>query len=790
MDEYPETPAVESATVDEAVSTGHRKPITVMHWGTYHPEYDNGKLVKFEGVAIDPDPSPIANGLIDGYDHPVRIKQPAIRRGFYENGRSSETRNRGNEPFVAVSWEQAERIVADTLQSIKTQYGNEAIFAGSYGWASAGMFHHAPSQLHRFLNCFGGFTYSVNSYSFAAAEVIVPHVIGNFHQLLVNSTSWPSIIESTDLLVAFGGLPLKNGQIEFRGNACHVQKKYMQQASENGVEFVNISPIRDDTDGSLHADWFSIIPNSDVAMMLAIAHEIVVSNQHDQEFLNTYCVGFEKFRDYLVGDSDGQPKNADWAAGICGIPASEIRRLAHRMASRRTMISVSWSLTRQEHGEHNYWMGIALAAILGQIGLPGGGIGFGYSATNGVGNSVGRVRYRSCPVGTNPVKHFIPVARIADMLLHPGEEFDYNGGRYVYPDIRLVWWAGGNPFHHHQDINRLIKAWQKPECIIVNDPFWTPAARYADIVLPATTMLERTDISASPRDSYIVRMDQILPPFGESRNDHQIFSNIAKRLGIDKEFTESRTENEWHQHLYELSKAQGHSEGIEFPAYESILEKGWHQVQAPKKPRVMLEPFRSDPDQSPLRTPSGKIEIFSETIDSFNYDNCPGHPTWMPPSEWLGKSDRQSDELHLVSNQPTHRLHSQLDHGSHSQSGKINGREPIRIHTKDAEQRNIQNGDTVRVFNRRGAFLATACLEDNMLPGVLQIATGAWFNPLNSSSTLCKHGNPNTVTHDRGTSRLAQGPAALSCLVKIEKYHENILQVTAFKPPEIITNSE
>ena len=762
-------------------SSMKREPITVMHWGAYNPVYENGKLVDFKGVEFDPDPSPIVKGLIDGYDHPARVKQPAIRKSFLENGLDSDTTLRGREPFVPVSWEKAEKIVADALRKVKQQYGNEAIYGGSYGWASAGMFHHAPSQLHRFLNCFGGFTYSVNTYSFAAAEVIMPHVMGNFFHLLVNSTSWPSIIENTDLLVAFGGLPLKNGQIEFRGTGRHVQKQYMEQAKARNVKFANISPIRDDTDESLNSTWYPIIPNTDVAMMLGLAYEIVANDLHDMEFLEKYCVGFDRFHDYLVGKSDGQPKTVEWASSICGIPAEKLEDLAHQMANGQTMISVSWSLTRQEHGEHNYWMGVVLAAILGQIGIPGGGIGFGYSATNGVGNSCGRVRYQSFPTGKNPVSRFIPVARISDMLLNPGKEFDYNGGRYTYPDIHLVYWAGGNPFHHHQDLNRLIKAWQKPDCIIVNDSVWTSTAQYSDIVLPATTMLERTDISASPRDSFIVHMDQVLPPYEDARNDFEIFSGIAKQLDIEKEFTESRTESEWHRYLYEESRKQGITEGFEYPEFEEFVNKGWHQVEAPDKPRILLEPFRENPIEAPLRTPSGKIEIFSETIDSYGYDDCPGHPTWMPPSEWLGKPGRDADELHLISNQPVPRLHSQLDHASHSQASKINGREPIRISKEDAVERNVKNGDIVRVYNQRGAFLAAACIEETMSRGVLQIATGAWFD--SDDLNMCKRGNPNTVTHDLGTSKLAQGPAALSCLVKIEKFSGQNSEVTANYSP-------
>ncbi len=776
------------------IQTKNIKPthsaLTATHWGVYEPIVHNGKLVGMDNFESDPDPSPISNGWVDAYDHPTRIRKPAVRRSFYENGLNSDTSGRGREPFISVEWEIAEKIVADALKQVKNNHGNEAIYAGCYGWASAGKFHHAPSQLHRFLNCFGGFTYSVNSYSFAAAEVLLPHVIGNFFVLLANATAWPSIIDNTELFVAIGGLPLKNSQVEFGGHARHVQKNYMLEAAAAGVKFVSISPIQDDTKANLNANWLPIVPNTDVALMLGLAHTIRENNQHDRNFLDQYCIGFEQFEAYLNGETDGQPKNAEWASKICGIDSCIIRRLAERMASERTMISISWSLTRQEHGEQAYWMAITLACMLGQIGLPGGGVGFGYSSINGVGNNVGRLRWSSLPKGQNAVKSFIPVARISDMLLNPGGEFAYNGGYYRFPKIELIYWAGGNPFHHHQNLNRLIEAWRKPKCNIIHDFFWTATARYSDVILPVATPFERTDISSSPRDSYAIFMEKVLPNFEEARTDYEIFKRLSAHLGFEEAFTENKTELEWVRLMFEQSKERASTEGTQLPDFEEFRKNSWFSVKAPESPGILLEPFRRDPKQNRLHTPSGKIELYSDTIASFKYSDCPGHATWITPSEWLGKSGIDSEMLHLISNQPSSKLHSQLDHGSYSRANKVNGREVLRVNPDDAGKHNIQDGETVRVFNERGAFLATAKLDNCLRKGVLQIATGAWLDPLNpmEDKVTCKHGNPNVVTHDRGTSSLAQGPAAMSCLVKIESLDNEAPEVTAFIPPEFIAD--
>ena len=155
----------------------------------------------------------------------------------------------------------------------------------------------------------------------------------------------------------------------------------------------------------------------------------------------------------------------------CNIPEKKIIDLASAMARKKTMISVSWSLTRQDHGEQPFWAAIALASMLGQIGKPGTGLGFGYSAMNHIGLNRRQMRYPSLPQGVNKVKSFIPVARISELLENPGGSFNYNGREHIFPDTKIVWWAGGNPFHHHQDLNRLIKAWSKPDtCLLYTSP--------------------------------------------------------------------------------------------------------------------------------------------------------------------------------------------------------------------------------------------------------------------------------------------------------------------------------
>lgn len=458
------------------------------------------------------------------------------------------------------------------------------------------------------------------------------------------------------------------------------------------------------------------------------------------------------------------------------------------MAAKRTLINTNWSLQRGDHGEQPFWMTVVLAAMIGQIGLPGGGFGFGYGSMGNIGNPRRPVPAPALPVGTNPCDSWIPVSRIADMLLAPGTEYDFDGKRRIYPDIRLVYWCGGNPFHHHQYLNRLVEAWRRPETIIVNEPWWTATAKFSDIVLPTTTTLERNDIGATSRDRFILAMEQIIEPIGEARDDYDIFRGVARRLGTEAEFTEGRDEADWLRHLYDRARQRAAEHDVTLPSFDAFWHDGHVEVPRPEKPDVLLSDFRRDPKRFGLSTPSGKIEIFSETIDGFGYEDCRGHPAWLEPVEWLGGHVAERYPLHMISNQPHARLHSQLDNGRISRETKIDGREPVRIHPDDAAARGLADRDIVRVFNDRGALLAGVVISPEMRPGVVQLATGAWYDPTDTSAaaSLDKHGNPNVLTLDKGTSRLGQGAIAQTALVEIEKYNEALPPVTAFAPPPII----
>ena len=737
------------------------------HWGAFNAVVEDGKVVGAVPFDFDPDPSPLIDGIADTVQSPTRISRPMVRAGWLRDGKASG-KGRGREPFVPVSWERAVDLVAGELTRVRREHGPSGIMGGSQGWSSAGHFHEARGQLRRFLAASGGFVDQISNYSFGTALTFLPHVLGTAQAVTGPLTSWSSIARHTRLFVMFGGANPKNTQVAKGGCAWHGTSGALAALSRAGVRAINVSPIREDGPEVVRPEWIAIRPNTDAAMMLALAHTLIAECHHDEAFLARYCNGFPRVLPYLTGEADGQRKDAAWAAAITGVPAETICSLARQMAATRTMLTASWSLQRADHGEQPYWALVLLAACLGQIGLPGGGFGFGYGSGASLAEPPLLFPGPAMPALPNPAQLAIPAARIADCLLSPGEHYDYDGKSATYPDIRLVYWAGGNPFHHHQDLNRLRRGWQRPETIIVHEPWWTATARHADIVLPATTSLERNDIGGSPRDRFVIAMHKAIDPIADARNDFDIFRDLALRLGCEEAFTEGRDEMAWLHHLYDNFRERAQSNLVR--DFETFWGKGWVEIPLRTDEYVLLGDFRADPETHKLRTPSGRIELYSDEIDGFGYDDCPPHPAWIEPSEWLGGRTAARFPLHLVSSQPRHKLHSQMDAGPVSARGKTAGRETLAINPADARERGIADGEVVRVFNSRGACFAGVVTTDAVRPGVVRLSCGAWYDPVSDADdAACAHGNANVLTHDHGTSRLGQGPSSATALVEVER---------------------
>ena len=748
------------------------------HWGFFDAVVRDGRFVEARPFAHDPAPARLIAATPETVHSPARIDRPHIRKGWLEGRRAGHAR--GGDPFIPVSWDRVTRILAEEVARTRAEHGANSIFGGSYGWSSAGRFHHARTQLQRYLALGGGFTTSVNAYSYATAQALLPHVLGDVEVLLGRMTDWAAIARHARLMLCFGGLAEKNGQVT-SGAAAQTYVPNMMAAARAGVRFVNLSPHRGDAMDAMGAAWVPIRPGTDTAMMLAMIRHILDAGLQDRAFLATHVHGWDRFAATLAGHTP------EWAEGVTGVPAATIRALAEECARQPTMLTAAWSLQRADFGEQPYWAMVALACAIGAIGKPGQGVGFGYGSSGGIGNPRRPLPSVGMPAVPNPIRDFIPVGRITELLENPGGTMAYNGMELPLPRIRMVWWAGGNPFHHHQDLNRLLRAWAGVETVVIQEPWWTSPARHADIVLPATTTLERNDIASTSRDRFVRAMHRAIPPLGQARNDHDILADLAEAAGFRPRFTEQRDEGAWLRHLYARFAAGCGRLGHAVPAFEEFWERGHVELPpiAPGEEYTQFTAFRADPAANPLDTPSGKVEVFSDAIAAMALPDCPGHPAWIPPRESL--LGAAPDELHLLSFQPATRLHSQLDPGRIAAADKIQGREPIHLHPEDAAARGLAEGQVVRVFNARGACLAGVRLNPGLMRGVAQMATGAWFDPLEPGvpGSLCVHGNPNVLTADIGTSRLGQGPSAQSCLVRLEAWTGPLPPVRVHAPPPI-----
>lgn len=782
---------------------------TAAHWGGLRVTVEDGKVVKSTNVIPNHEYNSLQSTVEDLIYAKDRIKYPMVRKSYLKDPDNSKPELRGSEEWVRVSWDEALKLAANQLKKTRETLGSSGIFAGCYGWKSAGNFHNARTLAYRFMRTTGGFVGHKGDYSTGASQVIMPHVMGTI-EVYEQQTSWEVVLDKSDVVVIWGANPaatLKNAWSSSDSEGL----EYLKKLRDSGKEIICIDPVYSETCELLKpTQWITPKPNTDVAMMIGMCHTLYSKNKYNQEFLDEYTEGFDQFKDYFLGKTDGIVKDSKWASKICGVDVKKIEELALLFYSNRTMLMSGWAMQRQHLGEQRHWALVSLASMLGQIGLPGGGFGLSYHYANGgvptaTGGKIGGIssksNWGSTEKAAGGLGHSynakdtsitIPVARIADMLLNPGKEIDYNGTKIKYPKIETIYWAGGNPFHHQQDTNKLIRAWKEAKNVIVNEIYWTASARMADIVFPVTTAFERNDITMAGdySNKYIYPMKQVLEEQNEAKSDFWIFTELAKYFDKEKEFTENKTEMEWIAEFYEIARKQSKQKGIKIPGFRKFWSDN-KPIEFPtnesSKKWVRYADYREDPLLNPLGTPSGKIEIFSEKIESMKYDDCKGHATWMEPFEWYGMENKPA-EFALVSPHPAERLHSQQDNTSLRHNYEVKEREPIWINIEDAKEKSINDGDIVRVYNERGQTLAGAVVTKNISRGVLRMSEGGWYDPLEAGKegTLCKHGSVNTLTMDIPTSKLASGNSAHTALVNIEKYTKEIPELSIFKQPKLV----
>jgi biotin/methionine sulfoxide reductase len=765
-----------------------RSSETSAHWGSYLVDVDevdgDEQVVAVRAPAGDV-LSPASRNVPDAHRHASRVARPAVRRAWLDGGPGPDDgRGEPGAGYVEVDWDTALDLVADELRRVRAEHGDSAVYGGSYGWGSAGRLHHAQSQVHRFLNLTGGYVRSVNDYSRGASLVLLPHLVGApaAADVRMRPVSWPQVAEHTDLLVTFGGVRRSNGWVVPGGQARHVGSD-LAVAAARSTRVVSLTAQRDDAMDGLDAEWVGVMPGTDTAVMLALVHVLVVDGLEDRDFLERCTVGADRVRSYVLGETDGVPKTPEWAETVSRAPAARIRALAHEMAAGRTLVNVVYALQRGERGEQPVFAGLTLAAFLGQVGLPGGGFTHGLGSMGDYGVGRASVPLPTFRQGTNPVPDLVPCARIADLLLAPGTDLAYDGGVLRLPDVRLAYWAGGNPFHHHQDLRRLRRAFGRLDTFVVHETHWTPTAKHADVVLPVASSLERDDVAAGNGDTRLRASPRATAPYADAREELWILGRLADRLGASHD--DGLDGRAWLERIYEEWRSDGGAPAGA-PAFADFWAAGGVDLDAPRYADPVFTDFRRDPVRHPLSTPSGLIELWSSSIEAAALPDVAPHAEWREPRRWWRAPAAATYDLHLLCNQPTHRLHSQLDMGGASRATKVAGREPVRLHPADAAARGLRDGDVVRVVSEVGSLLAGVVVSDALLPGVAQMHTGAWWDPSAPEVADCVHGNVNVLTPDEPTSTLSQATSGAHVLVRVERYDGPLPPVTAHEPPPLV----
>ncbi len=623
---------------------------------------------------------------------PDRLLQPLVRTG-----------PRGSGQFRAAGWDEALGLVAERLGEIRDRYGATSVLNRGGGGATSVM-HGTGGVTHRFLGHFGGYTRLTGGYSNAAANYVLPYLLGGDRG---RSGFDASTMQHSEMIILWGANVLETRQ------GSQVGRRLLE-AKRRGAEIVSIEPRRSATVKGAATWWIPCRPGTDAALMLAVLHVLLTENWVDRPFIEAHSVGFDELERYVLGGDGSETRSPEWAAPICGVPAEEIVRFARAYAaSKPAMLFPGFSIQRVFAGEEAYRLTIALQVATGNFGKLGGSTGSMNSSLPGP-----RVSRPPSPILLD-LPHF-PAVRWPDAILE--------GRAGGYPtDIHAVYAVGSNLLNQGSDTRKSMRALEKVDFVVTHDFFLTPTARWSDVVLPAATSLEKEDIGAPWAGNYLLYRPQAVPPRGQARTDYDIFCDLSERLGFGPAYSQGRSASEWIEHIIQES---------EITDLEAFRRTGiyWGAEQE----RVGLADFAHDPEGFPLDTPSGKVEIASE---AYRRDTgFPAIPIWQAPPE----DSRYS--LRLLTPKSPHRTHAQ---GSNIPLIMERAAHALEMHPADAADRGISDGETVRLFNDEGLVKVPVRLTEDMVPGVVCLPEGVWVDLDEEGHD--RAGSANVLTSTDGT---------------------------------------
>ncbi|MDT3616934.1 dimethylsulfoxide reductase subunit A [Cronobacter sakazakii] len=698
--------------------------------------------------------------------NPDRLKYPMKRVG-----------KRGEGKFVRISWDEALDTIAQGMKRIISEYGNEAIYlnygTGTLGGTLTRSWPPGKTLLARLMNCCGGYLNHYGDYSSAQIAAGLSYTYGGW----ADGNS-PSDIENSKLVVLFGNNP---GETRMSGGGVTY---YLEQArAKSQARMIVIDPRYTDTAAGREDEWIPIRPGTDAALASAIAWVLIAENYVDQPFLDNYCVGYDEktlppgapanghYKAYILGDGpDGTAKTPAWAAPITGIPEARIIKLAREIGEAKpAFIAQGWGPQRHSNGELACRAIAMLPILTGNVGIHGGNSGAREGSFS--------LPFERMPTLQNPVETSISMFTWTDAIERgPSMTATADGVRgkeKLDVPIKMIWnYAGNCLINQHSQINRtheILQDDKKCELIVVIDCHMTASARYADILLPDCTASEQMDFALDAscgNIAYVIFADQAIAPRFECRTIYDITSALAVRMGVGDTFTEGRTQEGWLRHLY----AQSQRAIPELPDFDTFRKQGIFKLRDPQGHHVAYQAFRENPAANPLDTPSGKIEIYSSALADIaahwqlpEGDVIHPLPVYSPGFEQVSDPLRAQYPLQLTGFHYKSRTHSTYGNVDVLQAAC---RQQVWINPQDARARGINDGDLVRVWNARGEARIEAKVTPRIMPGVVALGEGAWYQP--DAEGVDHAGSINVLTTQR-PSPLAKGNPSHSNLVQLAR---------------------
>ena len=657
---------------------------------------DKGKIINFE-----PHPDNLAT------PEGICLKGLSYKERVYSKDRilyPMEKSKAGN--FKRISWDSALKQIIEKLEYYRKTAGSQSVLF----YESSGMSGLLNEISLKFWELYGGATTSYGNLCWPAGLEASRLTLG------ANKHNVPWDLENARLIIMWG----KNS-VE-----TNIQESIpLEKALEKGAKLVVIDPRRTPT-----ADKADLLiqprPGTDGALALGIAKILINTGHIDDEFISNYVYGFDEFKNSLSSWSVLKVEK------ITGIPGPYIRKLASWIGEIQPMtILPGYGMQRYTNGGQTIRCLLSLQVITGNIGKPGACWHYANLQSYVFDKLLEPLSYYPSLSETGSFRRSISKAKLGiDMLAQRD------------PELKMAWIERGNPLSQNPDTNTIIKAFRKLEFIVVVDQFMTDTAREANIILPAKTMFEQSDLIGSYWNPYVQLRQKLIEPPGEVKPETEIYRLLAKGLNfseniIDTHFPDS---NDKAIELWLKTKLKVYPD----LNYEKLKEG---PQMAPHLQEIAFEDYKFD-------TPSGKIELYSsQAVELWNVDPL---PAYLETEENIQENDR-NEYLYFLTPNTKNRIHSQF--GNLNVIKQFDPEPVLDIHPEEAQKRNINNGEVVRVFNSRGELQIKVRYQLGVRRRCVFTANGWWMS---------EGGGTNLLSAPRETD-MGYGTAFHDNLVKIEK---------------------